>query len=114
MFIHEDSDKMILTTIGIGLGAVAILQSISPGTLVPGIGSGRLPYSVAPFEALRPLAPVQPPAPCLHPQPVPLAILPLSFKRAPTANNNNNNYSMAQQLLKSFDRRLITMKLTKT
>jgi hypothetical protein len=79
-----------LTSVGVGLGAVAILQSVSPRALVPCIRRGRLPHAVTTFEALRPLSPVQPPAARLHTQTVTFTILPLALERAPAETNMAN------------------------
>ena len=77
----------VRTSIGVRLGAVAVLQPVGPRALVLGPGHRRLPDAVAALEALRPLAAVQPPPARLHAQPVPLAVLPVALEVAPAEMN---------------------------
>lgn len=69
----------ILTAVGIGLGAVAILKAARPGALVLGGRGGRLPHPVAALEALGPLAAIQPATARLHTETMSLAVLPLAL-----------------------------------
>jgi len=67
----------MLTAIGVSLGAVAVLEAAGPRALVSRRGGGGLPYPVATLEALSPFSPIKPAATSLHPQAMPLAVLPL-------------------------------------
>lgn len=68
-----------LTTVGVSLGAVTVLQAAGPRALVSRRGGGGLPDPVTTLESLSPFSPVEPTAARLHAQTVPLAVLPLSF-----------------------------------
>lgn len=82
-------DRVTLTTVGVGLRAVAVLQTVGPGALILGVGGGGLTDSIATLEALSPFASVEPAAARLHPQPVALAVLPLAFEGASAAKYTN-------------------------
>lgn len=71
--------KAELTTVGVGLWTVSILETARPRALVPRRGRGRLPDAVSTLESLRPLAPVYPTSTGLHAESVPLPILPLAL-----------------------------------
>lgn len=69
-----------LTSIRIGLGAVAVLQTIVPSALILGTAAAALPGSVPPLEAVGPLALVEPASLGLYAQPVPFAMAPVSLE----------------------------------
>jgi len=73
----------MLTAVGVGLGAVAVLEAAGPRALVSRRGGGGLPYPVATFEPLSPFSPIEPAAAGLHPQAMSLAVLPLSLVSRP-------------------------------
>lgn len=50
-----------LTSIPVRLHAISVLQSVTPGALVPGRRVQALPDSVPAFEPVSPLSPVNPP-----------------------------------------------------
>ena len=70
---------MGLTTVGVSLGTVTVLQTAGPRALVSRSGGSRLSDPVTTFESLSPFSPIKPTATGLHTQAVSLAVLPLSF-----------------------------------
>lgn len=73
-----------LTSICIGLSAIAVLQAIVPGALILGTAAAALPSSVTSLEAVRPLALVEPAPLGLYAQPMPFALAPVSLEGVPT------------------------------
>lgn len=67
-----------LTSIRVLLGAVAVLEAVVPGALVPGAARLALPDPIPALEAVRPLAPVNPAPLGLQAQAVPLALRPVA------------------------------------
>lgn len=68
-----------LTSVSVGLGAVAILQAIVPCTLVLGSAAHALPRAIPSLKAMGPLASVNLPSFGLDSQAVPLALGPVAF-----------------------------------
>lgn len=67
-----------VTSVGVGLDAVAVLQPVGPGALVPGRRVQALTGAVATLEAARPLSPVQPLALGLHAESVAFPLRPVA------------------------------------
>jgi hypothetical protein len=80
--------RRVHTSVGVSLGAVAVLQSVGPSAIVLGRRSQRLADTVTAFESLRPLATVNPAAARLDAQAVPFSILPVPLVRAPSLITN--------------------------
>lgn len=67
-----------VTSVGVGLDAVAVLQPVAPGAIVPGRRVQALAGAVATLEAARPLSPVQPLALGLHAESVAFPLRPVA------------------------------------
>lgn len=66
------------TSVGVGLGAVAVLETVLPE---PGVAQAghAFPHAAAPLQPAQPLAAVRPAALALHAQPFALALLPVAL-----------------------------------
>ena len=69
-----------LTSIRVGLGAIAVLQAVVPSALILGTAAAALPGPVAALEAVCPLALVEPASLGLYAQPMPFALAPVSLE----------------------------------
>lgn len=79
---QTDSRGRARTSVGVGLGAVAVLEAVLPE---PGVAqAGRaLPHAAAPLQPAQPLAAVRPAALALHAQPFALALPPVALVAVP-------------------------------
>lgn len=94
---------LTLTSVGVSLGAVAILQPVGPRAFIPCVRCRGLPHAVTTLEALRPLTPIQPPAARLDAQSMALAILPLALECAPAATKHGRFTYLAVALTSVVD-----------
>lgn len=74
---------LLLTAIRVGLGAIAVLQAVIPRALVFGAAAEAHARAIPAFEAVRPLALVQPVAFGFDAQAVALALSPVTLVRVP-------------------------------
>lgn len=70
-----------LTAVCVGFGSVTVVESTSPCPFVPCGWRCWLANAIATLEPLGPLAPVEPPATCLHSKTMAFSVLPLTLVR---------------------------------
>ncbi|KAF3858935.1 hypothetical protein F7725_012136 [Dissostichus mawsoni] len=72
-----------LTSIAIGLHAISVLQSVTPGALVPGRCVQALPDSVPALEPVSPLSPVHPSPLAFYAESVAFPLRPVALVQVP-------------------------------
>ena len=82
-YMSKQRPRPPLTSITVRLHAVAILQSVTPGALIPGRCVLALPDPVPAFEPVGPLSPVNPPPFGLYAESMAPALRPVAMEHVP-------------------------------